>query len=96
MRRKVVAAFQAKGSKELVTLTESHMEMSIDTLQPLNEGTPLKQGQEIVKVVEDNGEVMLESLYTVPGTDHAGPPQVNNEAYRDGWSRIFSDPASLN
>lgn len=56
------------------------------------EGKPIDG--ELVRLVPREGSPLcdVEVLYEPPRTRRAGPAQVANARYRDGWERLFGDP----
>ena len=69
----------------LVGLHVKETGTTVGVFQPLQEGQPVMGDVTILNRVEGKPYYATETLHT----GHSGPARVNNEAFRDGWDRIF-------
>jgi hypothetical protein len=57
-----------------------------DTLQPVVEGKPLQEGEEIVRVEAVEGNTLhLKTVYA----HHKGPSRASSPSYRSGYDAVF-------
>lgn len=64
---------------------------------PLQDGRPVSPDSELVQLTEREGAAAgvynFKSLGKV--SEHAGPAMVSNDAYRDGWDKIFGKRSTV-
>lgn len=73
--------------------------LELAEIRPVKEGKPIMSGGEVVRLQQREENPLLydvEVQHREPApkthTDHAGPPRIASQEYRNNWEAIFGKP----
>lgn len=80
---------------QLIIRHKADHTIELAELRPLEDGKPIDQDVEIVKLTGEGPQYKIETLYKPDESTRKGPAKVSTPRYKSGWDTLWGDKSKV-